>query len=226
MTDGKDSEEVKKADSVDSSSKEKSPTGNPLVPIAATVVTALAFNWLSDLWAPTAPVVLLFAVVGLALLSYGDLSKISRMHGLGWLQNAKEEKLVELILAALLVGALFGGISIIPLFPTTIINSWPGGANFRYGSDFHNYEVGAVSGVIIMVVISYYRKPNLRLQVAFWISAVFGIAMAYDLFRPGENDFSTTFFGWVVAGGIAALFLTMVPRMFAVLMSFLGIKGN
>ncbi|GAA1764144.1 hypothetical protein GCM10009712_10830 [Pseudarthrobacter sulfonivorans] len=198
------------------------------IKVGGVVISALAFNWLSDLWSPTAPVVILLAVVSLGLLALSDLSKFENSPILKRIGALKRDGYIELTLAALVLGFVIALIMLIPLFPTTrhmIVLPGDLGDGFGNWSVFWNYEVGALATVVLMVAVAAYRAPSVSRQTVFLTSAVYGTTVAFTYFRP-ENDFIATLFGSLLVAGIATILLVALPTMFHVLKSFWALDAH
>jgi hypothetical protein len=86
------------------------------IKVAAVVVSGLAINWLSDLFAPTVAVVLVVAIAGLVLLALSD-SPRSAFNPL-FLQNFAYKDSLKFALASLLLGSLIGALWNLPIFRT------------------------------------------------------------------------------------------------------------
>lgn len=193
--------------------------------LAGLVVGGVIINWLSGIWAPAAPVVIVLALISLPLLALSDGSRFEHSPVLAWTMRLKRDGFVELCLAALVLGFAIACISIVPIWPTAAIESpFPGTLMGLNGGAMKttNYEVGAVSVIVLMVTAAAYRAPSLLRQTAFLVCALYGVAIAYSYFRPHENAFLPTFAGgFLIAATLTAL-LTALPRMFIVLRSFWG----
>lgn len=185
----------------------------------------MIINWLSGIWAPAAPVVIVLALISLPLLALSDGSRFEHSPSLAWITSLKRDGLIELCLAALVLGFAIASISIIPVWPAVAIKAPVQGELWGfYGNSMttSNYEVGTVAIIVLMVTVAAYRVPSFRRQTAFLVCALYGVAIAYTYFRPEENAFLPTFTGnFLVAATLTAL-LTALPRMFVVVKSFWG----
>lgn len=185
-------------------------------------------NWLSDIWAPATPAVIVLALISLPLLAMSDGSRTERSGALAWIARLKRDGLVELCLAALVLGFAIASISIIPIWPTVELEAPSPGQTLGFGGNMTttNYEVGAVTVIVLMVTVASYRAPSLLRQTAFLVCALYGVAIAYTYLRPDENTLLPTFAGgFLIAATLTAL-LSALPRMFLVVKSFWGFGGQ
>lgn len=203
--------------------------GNALVlKILGVAVIPVTFNWLSALWSPTAPVVIVLAVVTLGLLALSDSSRFENSPLLQKISAIKRDGHVELFLAALVVGFVIASVSLIPLFPTVHLPIFlPGDVKDDLGIartySAYSYEVGAVATIVLMVTVAAYRATSLGKQLTFLASAIFGTTIAVSYLRPDENSFMPTLVGNFLAAGLATILLAAMPRMYIVLKSFWAI---
>lgn len=196
---------------------------NELVRLGALVVSTLAFNWLSNLWAPAAPIVVLLVILSLGVLAWANSDSVDRKFQSKWLQDLKGGGVVELVLAAFIFGVVAASVSLLPIWPSATIHlvSPMGGRSLLH---VHNYELGATFFIILMVTISAYRAPNLRRQTAFLAGAAYGLAVTYSYLRFDENSFGYTLLGSLVSMAIVTVLLVALPRMLRVLLAFFGIS--
>jgi hypothetical protein len=192
------------------------------------VLSALSFNWLSALWSPTAPVVMLFVLASLGLLLISDSDKLKNLPALGWINSIKRHGLVKLCLVALTLGFAIGYVTLFPIWPTV---SYPIEVPMEIPFlpsrlSAHNYEVGALAGVVLMVTLAGYRAPDLRKQAVFLVSAVYGVAVAINYLRPAENDFLQTLVGSFLISAVAVAVLVTIPHMFLTLKEFWAIDSS
>lgn len=193
--------------------------------VVAAVFSAVAFNWLSELWAPTAPVVVILALVSLGLLTMSDTSRLEASSNFSWIASIKRDGLVELALAALVAGALIGGISLIPIWPSVYYDLSSSSGDLNLPLNFSNYELGGSLAIILIATIAAYRAPSFRRQFVFLIGSIFGMALSFTYIRGQENSFIATFFGTLAVASVATIVLVAAPNMFKVFKSFIGI-GN
>ncbi|MDP9981518.1 hypothetical protein J2W14_000898 [Pseudarthrobacter oxydans] len=200
------------------------------VRIFGVVLSALVFNWLSALWSPSTPLLMVLVVVSLALLAMSDSDRFKNIPALSWITSLKGHGLVELGLLATIIGFACGLITLIPLWPTASFSlDVPAEIPFFNGTGgvrVHTYEVGAVAAIVLMVAISAYRAPNLRKQAVFLGTAVYGLALALSYLRPYENEFFRTFVGCLMAAAAAATLFVALPRMFRTLKEFWAIDNT
>lgn len=199
------------------------------IKLGGLVLSALTFNWLSELWAPAAPVVIVLALVSLGLLSMSDSDRFERSPSFAWISSLKHDRLVELSLAALVLGSIIAAISLIPIWPTehfAVPLPEPLEDLGLSGGMANNYELGAIASIVLMVTLAAYKAPSLRRQGAFLVSAIYGMALGFTYLRPHENVFILTFTGSLAAASLATVLIVALPRMFDVLKSFWGLKNT
>ncbi|RAM37710.1 hypothetical protein [Arthrobacter globiformis] len=192
--------------------------------MAGVVVCGVIINWLSGIWAPAAPVVILLALASLPLFAMSEGSRLEHSPGLAWIASVKRDGLLELCLAALVLGFVIASISIIPVWPTVHLEAPSPAEPFGFGGDLTttNYEVGAVTAIVLMVTVAAYRARSPLRQTAFLVCALYGVAVSYTYFRPKENSFLPTFGGGLLIAATLTVILTAMPRMYAVVKSFWG----
>lgn len=191
------------------------------------VLSAVTLNWLSALWAPTGPVVIVLALVSIGLLEMSDSDRFEHSPSFAWINSLKQDRLVELSLAALVVGSIVAAISLIPIWPTESFSvpvPEPIEDVGLGGSTANNYELGAIAAIVLMVTWAGYKAPSLRSQGVFLVSAIYGMALGFTYLRPHENSFIPTFTGSLAVASLATVLMVALPRMFDVLKSFWGLK--
>lgn len=197
--------------------------------LGGVVLSALSFNWLSELWSPSTPLLMLLVIVSLTLLTASDSGKLKHIPALNWITSFRGHGLVELGLLAIIIGFGTGLVTLIPLWPTASYSvAVPAEIPFFDGNSVlaHNYEFGAIAAIVLMVAMSAFRAPNFQRQAIFLGSAVYGLALALSYLRPNENDFFKTLIGSFFAAAAAAAILVVLPRLFPTLRQFWGIDQS
>lgn len=203
------------------------PSQSTTIRVVGVGLSAVAFNWLSGLWAPAAPIVIILAVVSLGLISISDSARFENSPSLSWISSLKKGGLLELGLAALVLGAVIAALWLLPIYPTErFILHIPEpfvGLGLEFGGA-RNYEFGAIGTIVALTALAAYRAPSLRRQATFLAAASFGTAVAFTYLRQDENSFLITFVGTLVVASLASVIVATLPQMFQVLLSFWGIS--
>jgi len=191
------------------------------VKVAAVVISGLAVNWVSDLFAPSVSVILLVALISLILLVLAD-SPRSHFNP-KFLRTLVYRDSLKFGLASLLLGAAVGAAWLLPLFPKAHIDPEPLYALMdaligRGGvARLYNYEIGAVLTIVTLGVAATVRKARLVDVLIFGISSVAGMSMILVSLAP-PNLFLATFIGWSITYILLALLIAIFPdivRLFA-----------
>jgi hypothetical protein len=174
-----------------------SPRRNAWLTVAILFGSGIVINWLSDLINASAPVVLAVGlVVFLVMIGVEGGMDRARMTGV---EATQPLDLVTLALLGLILGAVVGGLSVLPVFRAhTYAVTWT-------PDTLESYEIGAVVVLAVLVGVAAWRGAQLLELAAFVPGAVAGMTLVIVAVKP-ENAFTTTFLTWTaVVAGIAML---------------------
>jgi hypothetical protein len=195
-------------------------SNSSLLKVMALIISGIAINKLSELFAISAPLIILLALVSLLLLLAVESPEVV---GARYAKHSgPAADLAKFSLASLLLGACIGAISVIPLFRTRSL-SMPWGATDYF---VHNYEVAAASVITLLACIPAARRRKPVQWMAFLTSAMTGMSLAVVSLKPsrweGEiyvpgNSFLWTFLGWLVFSVTVTLIVALgrdIGRLF------------
>lgn len=191
------------------------------VKVGAVAVSGLAVNWLSTMFTPTAPIVLIASLAALVLLI------LTQRNGAGSQQGGfSEEDLgrMKLGLVALLIGALVAAIWLLPLGDTRKLDApmlvrMVAHAFGQSPPYFHNYELGAACTVAALAAVHLLRGGHLANAILFAGSAAFGMTLMFVSAHP-ENELLSTFLGWLLFVASTLTVVAILPALFTTLRTF------
>ncbi len=190
--------------------------------MGAIFLSAIAFNLLSDQFEVSAPLVMLLAFVALLLLlvvesqprSSNGASDLSRH-----LLSETSKNLLVFSLSSMLLGAVVGGVWVLPIWKSREINP-PLVEGF-----FHNYELGATLFIAALGCLAAVRGRPPADWLVFLTAAITGMTLAIVSLKP-VNDFLSTFLGWWTVAALATLTVAFFPEIFRLFRAFWGARSE
>ena len=173
------------------------------------VVTGLVINWISDEITVSPPILLVLAAVALILLVAAE-----RSTHVTFPVNGSNLAVAKLALLALLVGAVIGGVAVLPALDERSF----AGLN---GYSFHNYEVGAAVAVTVLASISALRRREPAQWLIFLAGSTAGMTLSIVYLKSG-NSFVPTFVGWLVVSAFATTVVANGRELVRIFFQFLG----
>lgn len=192
-------------------------------------ISGLAINWLSSFFSGTLAIVLMLLCVAVLVV----LHRRSATGGAdvpGWVRVAGSVDNLAFLAVSVLVGAVLGAVSILPLFPLTMFRvPWTGIFDpfvFEYGPLYAGYELLAALLVVGVASIALFRGQYLVRVLGFAVAAVGGAVAVFSAYAPSFNSPMQTFGGWAIAACLALSVCALAPRGMRSLMTFFRIPSS
>lgn len=209
----------------------------------AILVGGIAINKISDLLVISAPIVLIASLIALLVLVVVENMTAGA-------NSAVTMPLVRFCLASLILGAVIGGLWILPIFQDVMIrlpsvadfvtNSNPeylwtdsgwftlerdGVNSHRNLTNTHGYGVCAALVIALFAAVAVIRKQGLLQVAAFIIPANTGMSLIVSLKDRG-NDFTSSFFAALFLSGMIVAISYLIPDFLRLFSDFLGVRGS
>jgi hypothetical protein len=183
------------------------------IKVGLLVAGGIVVNKLSEFVNASAPVILAGSLVVLiSMLAY-------EAHFDSPTGKSNVANLVKFGLSSIILGALIGAVSLIPLFPSRLIESnWMGQRN-----NFTNYELLSAGIITLLSSIAAARRRSILQLATFLISAMTGMSLLVVSLKPG-HEFTLTFMGWLAIGALVTAIIYWFPDIFTLYKGFWG-KG-
>lgn len=192
-------------------------------------IAGLVINFLSSLF--TGATALILMVAGIVVLAVLLRARSTQGNALPhWASFAGSTKLLAFLSVAALVGAIVGGISVLPLLPGASF-SVPWTALFspedlEYMPSFHGYEALATGVISILACIAFFRGQHLVRVLGFVVAAIGGAVVAFSAFGPDFSAPVQTFAGWSIAAVATIWLVSVLPSAFQILAEFFQIGAR
>ncbi|MEV6242864.1 hypothetical protein [Lentzea sp. NPDC051838] len=208
----------------------------------AILVGGIAINKISDLLTISAPIVLIGSLIALLVLVVVENMTVGA-------NSSVTMPLVRFCLASLILGAVIGGLWIMPIFQDVMIrlpsvsdfvaspspSTGPGwftvdrdGYYYRLNenlSNAHGYGVCAALVIALFAAVAAVRKQSLLQVAAFAISANTGMSLVVSLKDRG-NDFTSSFFAALFLSALVVTVSYLTPDFLRLFSDFLGVRGS